>query len=75
MVACLLAACLLTNTEGWPRLDRQFWEKDGAHAEVWVELGAQVVFSGALTAPHTKYGHKASHPSGQEGGSRGLTGV
>lgn len=40
---------------------------------MWVELGGQgqVDFSGAFTAPHTKYGHKASHPSGQEGGSRG----
>lgn len=40
---------------------------------MWVELGGQgrVDFSGAFTAPHTKYGHKASHPSGQEGGGRG----
>lgn len=40
---------------------------------MWVELGAQgqVDFSGAFTVPHTKYGHKASHPSGGEGRSRG----
>ena len=40
---------------------------------MWVELGAQgqVDFSGAFTVSHTKYGHKASHPSGREGGTRG----